>query len=538
MPRSGIDFNRLLFVFILLLVVGVFSGCAALKGDAPFKEMESSRITSADSMVKNIGQADRAAQREGIVKIDSGAWLVSKPVRITPVDRLPKIFREEVSFNRNIVSLSEFASRVTAITRVRSAVLQDAAKVAATAIAQGSAPLPGAEAQKTAAAATSTSSAGGAARTLHVVYRGSLKGLLDTVSTRLGVHWSYEGETIRFFLTTSRSFVVRAVTGDASLTANVSSSAQGGGSGSSSSTSQAIATSAKLSLWKDVEDGVKAMLSSGGTVTTSLSMGVVTVNDVPEVLDRVGLFIEQVNQELARQIALEVNIYTVALDKSDNFGLDWNAILRSGRLRLSMTPIGLPSDGSSFTLGLLSGDTGTVESSMMFQALSSAGKARRVTTASVVAGNNQPVPVQVGTQTAYISGSNTTMSSNGNTLTTMTVGNLTTGFNLTLLPRILDDNKILLQFTVDLSLLKQIRSFSTTTSRVEMPEVDTRNFLQRVALRSGETLIVSGFEQTIDSANKSGVFDADNVLFGNRKVGGSREVLVITIKPVEIPTKF
>lgn len=522
----------------LVLVPSIFlSACSINQLPSKIKELDRSRVNQVDQLSKEVGNPDREAVRNSLVSVKEGAWLLGNPVKIEPVVRLPKMFYETITFNREIVSLNEFGSRLTELTGLPSNVDQLASRSAISAIHTGSAPLPGITAERAAATSASVSGASGS-KTLRVVYRGTLKNLLDTVTSRLGIYWEYQGGAIQFYMTRVRTYTIHAVAGDTDLNASVASQGGGGGSGTASKTAQSIVTTAKLSLWQDIEKTVKSMLTSSGTVHTSMATGSITVKDSPDILLNVEQYLDELNKELSKQIALEVNVYTVAFSSSDQYGLDWNAVFnKQSKLSLSVTPIGGGvATAGSMLLGVVSDN---VTSKTLFQALSSVGKTRRSTTASVIASNNQAVPVQVGTQTAFISGSTTTLSgANAIPVTTQTVSNITTGFNMTLLPRMIGAKDILLQFSIDMSLLKQIRSFATTTSRIEMPEIDTRNFMQRVSLRSGETLIVSGFEQMNDVRAESGVFKSDNPFFGNKTNQGARDVLVITIRPTHIPARY
>jgi type IVB pilus formation R64 PilN family outer membrane protein len=116
--------------------------------------------------------------------------------------------------------------------------------------------------------------------------------------------------------------------------------------------------------------------------------------------------------------------------------------------------------------------------------------------------------------------------------TTLVPGSITSGFNMSILPHVLTNGTVLLQFSTDISSLRRIREVVSGNSKIESPEVDTRNFLQRVALKSNETLIISGFEQTDDNLDRQGVGDARNpVLGGGFKAGTSKETIVILITP-------
>jgi len=81
--------------------------------------------------------------------------------------------------------------------------------------------------------------------------------------------------------------------------------------------------------------------------------------------------------------------------------------------------------------------------------------------------------------------------------------------------------------------LKQIGKVSRGDNTIEIPEVDNRIFSQMVKLRSGETLVLSGFEQSVDNGSKAGVGSASNWLMGGSlKRDNSKDVIVVLITPI------
>jgi hypothetical protein len=65
--------------------------------------------------------------------------------------------------------------------------------------------------------------------------------------------------------------------------------------------------------------------------------------------------------------------------------------------------------------------------------------------------------------------------------------------------------------------------------------MDTRNFMQRVAMKSNETLVISGFEQTDENLNQQGVGHPKNFLFGGgSQAGATKEVIVVLITPTTV----
>jgi type IVB pilus formation R64 PilN family outer membrane protein len=169
----------------------------------------------------------------------------------------------------------------------------------------------------------------------------------------------------------------------------------------------------------------------------------------------------------------------------------------------------------------------------MISALSSQGKVRRKTSASITTLNNQPVPVQVATQQGYLASVSTTNTANVGSQTSLVPGTVTTGFNMTLLPHLLDNGTVLLQFYTNISSLLQLQTVQSGGQQIQTPNVDTRNFLQRVSMKSGETLVLSGYEGTDDNLAQQGVGKPTNYLLGGGYDGTrQREVIVILITPI------
>jgi type IVB pilus formation R64 PilN family outer membrane protein len=270
----------------------------------------------------------------------------------------------------------------------------------------------------------------------------------------------------------------------------------------------------------------------------SPATGSISVTDTPDVLERVAAFMAQQNRALSRQVMLNVTVLSVTLSAQDSYGIDWSAVYQtlSKKFSINNTFISTATNPVSFAASLLSPSSNLNGTSMMIQALSTQGRVRRKTSASVTTLNNQPVPVQVATQQGYLASISTTNTANVGSATAVTPGTVTTGFNMTLLPHVLDDGTVMLQFFTNISsllALQNVSSGGTNPMTIQTPEVDTRNFLQRVAMKSGETLVISGYEGTNDNATQSGTGTASMyALGGGYDTTRSREVIVILITPV------
>jgi len=502
-----------------------------------------------------VGPAIPAAEHE------NGIWIGKNIVKLGQPS-LPAVFYEQATFDRTVTSLSELAERLTLRSGIPTKVSLDAQSVANN-VVQATQSGPSGSATQTSlvapvamASIQNAAQSGAKAKTpVRITYaNGTFKGLLDTVAARFGVYWKYANGTIQFFYTDSRTFQIVALPGDSTFSASVASQSSstggvessGGSSGSSGSSGsgssggvssrngQNTGITSQLSVYSSMEKTVASMLSSHGKVVSSPATGTMTVVDTPDTLDRVAEFIETENKSLSRQITINVTVLSVTLSEGDNYGIQWNLVyknlLDNYKIQNTISP---PNGSTSFTAGVLSSASGNFAgSSVVINALSQQGKVREETSASVVTLNNQPVPVQVATQTSYLASSQTTLTNTVGVSTTLTPGVVTTGFNMSILPHVLNNGSLLLQFTTDISALVSLLPVSSGSSSIQVPTVDTRNFMQRVAMKSNETLIISGFEQTDDNMTRNGIGTPGNYLFGGGVNGtNEKQVIVILITP-------
>ena len=557
-----------------LSAVALISGCSGLQ--EKISDGFAGSDARASSLVKDVGGTRPAEQAPAPVVHESGMWVAKKVLKLEPEDMLPAIFKAPTTFDRTVYSLSELAERITLRSGIPTKVTPDAQEAALRTTYPGYAnagfgggmpnvplaPPPGSAPQPVGSRLAPSLATQGQYATqsmpVHIVYPdGTLKGLLDTASARFGVFWKYTNATIQFYYTDTRTFQINAVPGDSALSASVASgstSGTNGGTGSGSGTggggsdaqgtlsannTQNTAVNSQLSVFGSIEKAVSAMLTPYGKVVASPATGTITVVDTPDTLDRVAQLIKAENSTLTRQVMVNVTVLSVTRTDGDNLGINWNLVYSDllHKYGIQNTLTAQP-NSNSFSAGILNtANSRWSGSSLVINALASQGKVRRETTASVVTLNNQPVPVQVATETSYLRSSQTTITANVGSTTTLDPGTVTSGFNMTILPHVLDNGTVMLQFSTDMSSLRQIRTVTSDNSTIETPELDTRNFLQRVAMKSNETLIISGFEQTDDNLQRQGTGNAHNWLFGGGyNAQSSKEVIVILITPVTMPS--
>lgn len=530
-----------------LLLTALLSACQTLPNEI------AGRVSASDArasrLAREVGKIEGASQSSSAVQHEPGIWIGRSLPRVSQMP-LPQAFNQPATFERGVRSLDEFAERITLRSGIPTKVAADATSSGQSGIggigkgvptsASGVPPMP----VGTPFGMSGNTQANNATGLIRIDFSGgSLKGLLDTVAARFGVSWKYSNGTIQFFRNDTRTFQITAVPGDTELSATVSSAASSGGGesgggaggGVSNSNSHSTGVKSQLSVYSSIEKAVGIMLSAGGRVVASPSTGSITVSDTPDNLERIALFIEHENQSMSRQVMVNVTVLAVTLTRGDNYGIQWNAVYKTLARKFGITnTLAAAVNATAFSAAIL--DTASSKfagSNVLIEALSEQGRVRRETSASVVTLNNQPVPVQVAKQTSYLKSSQTTLTANVGSTTTLTPGIVTSGFNMTILPNVLSNGTVMLQFATDISSLRSLRTVSSNTSSIETPEIDTRNFLQRVAMKSNETLVISGFEQTDDNLAQQGTGTPSNIYLGGSNVSqANKEIIVILITPI------
>ena len=385
-----------------------------------------------------------------------------------------------------------------------------------------------------------------------ITYSGGFEDFLNTTLPTYGYHWEYQSESgsIRLFKYQTRTFRIAALPGDINFQSNIGNTAtnasagssggssQSGGGGIASTSSQKTGVTSAVSIWSSIENAVKSMLSPSGKAVMSSATGTITVTDLPTVVGDIAKYIEGQNESLSKEVVINVRVLSVDVKNIDSYGINWNAVANSasrlsGALATSFAPI---SSGGSLTTTIPASANGAAAgSSAIITALSEQGDVSELTSTSVTTLNNQPAPTQVGSQIAYLQSSTTTLTANVGTTTTLVPGTINVGYALNVVPHIMDNDDLFLQYSMDISTLVSMVQVTSGTSTIQTPTIDSKNLFNRVKLKSGETLALSGFEKITSSADSSGIGSADNLLAGGNVNGTkSKSVLVVLIQPIVV----
>lgn len=557
---------------LLSLIITSLSGCAYKNINDTMNKAGHTGEQATDTL--NNMRNQRSMGDSGF-NINSGAWVDMQPIEQKSVQNLPAALNRPCTYAPKMpVSFFDAVEIISSSCGVQIRLTPDAvalvspaatlnAPVGGSPLSQIPAPpeipgnvtlppVPNASAGLTSAAYSTRPASG---QDFKFTYQGNVNGVMDRLTSLAGLYWHFDdasGITVSYV--DSRTFPIMAMPSATETAttvragASTSSGTSGGMAGSSSSSSgvngesgsnSSTSSSIKSDLLGDIEKNLRSLLTPGvGRLQLSASTGNVTVTDTPAALQRIGRYVDSENKKITQQVLLNVKILSVTLKDTDELGVNMDLVYKSmsGKWGFNITNAfsNVASNVTSGSINIIDPSDRFSGTSALISALSEQGKVSVVTSPSITTLNLQPAPVQVARTTSYLAGRSTTNSANVGSETSLTPGSVTTGFNMTLLPYIMPETReLLLQYTINLSSLLQIRKVGTDDNQIEMPEVDSRIFSQRVKLRSGQTLVMAGYEQAADNGTKQGIGDASFFgLGGARNRASQRDVIVVVITPV------
>ncbi len=394
---------------------------------------------------------------------------------------------------------------------------------------------------------------------MRVDFDGTLPQFLDLVGTNYNVAWEFVGGQIVFERAQMRIFDVASLpilTKESfSLT---SGSGSDGGSGSGTKTSGDAKQTASTETSSDIQADIKGALDTivtDGAFKLNGRTGQVTVLASPQTLRRVSVYLKELNNQLSKQVAINVKVYSVVLSDGDNYQNQVQQALSTGGNGFTYGTGGTFSGGATANVASSTAAAGNIGWAILsptsrfsgtqglLSALSTKGDVSVVTSASVIARNGFPVPVQSANTRGYVKSININQGSSGGIGGTtvaptaqVETSTITTGFNLHLTPNIMRDGTILLQYGINISDLvganNGFDNYSVLGENVQLPNVNQRNFIQEADIPNGATLVLSGFEQVRASSQVAGPVSPSLFLLGGSDVANlRREILVIAITP-------
>ena len=248
-------------------------------------------------------------------------------------------------------------------------------------------------------------------------------------------------------------------------------------------------------FFDEIERGVAALLSPAGKAHVDRKSGLVQVTDLEERLDRISVYLESVHIRATRQVRIDARVFEVTLADPAAHAVDWVAVAKAS--------------GQSWTLTGPTAGVRIEDLSAVVKALGEQGRVRMLATPHVLAMNNEPAVMRVGTQDVYFT-TEETRRDTGGTDRRATPAAMMQGFTMTVTPVITSDGVVQLSIAPSYT-EKTGESRSRQGDRVPVLRVAEADTLVRI--RDGESVLLSGMlreeTKTTQGEGLAGFFGSD-----------------------------
>ncbi|WP_290198704.1 hypothetical protein [Zwartia vadi] len=522
-----------LYVTSLLIAFSLLNGCALHQRLA----QQEGRVKQARGLIEQKQEgfeaATKSAQHRAQAQQVAKPWLMGRAIPLAREVTLPPALRGKIDttlmYRDGKVDLPSLADRITQATQIPVRIKPDAllpaehflprlstaaVQTVSTALTQGQAPM--------------------GTRPLPEV--------LDIVSRRLGVLWRYHDRALEFYRTETRVFDVRALTLSAQADARLGRTANSKSGGFDNSSRTSLVASDQHVLLA-IKERLEPFLSRAAIIAAQPGASTsIVVTDTPEVLKEVAQYLERENRILTRRVRLIFEEITLVTHQDAEFGLDWDTLWEHGKLAASLSSslAGTAVTGVTAKLGAL--PSASVRSQAVLNALSKYGTVLRHVTIPVLTLNRRPVTHAVRTTFSYIDQVKSTQHAEAGHASTRTgLGSVsvsqkeeTVGAFLTLVPDAQENGQVLLSVAYDNTVAQPLKSVvvGDPGSRLQIQQItiDGHGTVQQIALKTGQPMLISGFDSKQDESDRSRLTpESPLVLGGSDRARQSRTATLIMV---------
>lgn len=352
--------------------------------------------------------------------------------------------------------------------------------------------------------------------------------VLDALSRHLNVQWRYHNRGLEFYRTETRVFDVRALTLSAQTDARLGRTANSKSGGFDNSSRTSLSASEQHVLVA-IKERLEPFLSRAAIIAAQPGASTsIVVTDTPEVLDEIARYLERENRILTRRVRLIFEEITLVTHQDAEFGLDWDSVWEQGKVAVAVSSslAGASVAGATAKLGVM--PTPSSRSQAVIRALSKFGTVLRHVTIPVMTLNRRPVTHAVRTTFSYIDQVKSTQSAEGaqpssrGALGSVSVSQKeeTVGAFLTLVPDAQENGQVLLSVAYDNTVAQPLKSVvvGDPGSRLQIQQItiDGQGTVQQVALKTGQPMLISGFDSKQDESERARLTPDAPLAFGGQ----------------------
>jgi len=257
--------------------------------------------------------------------------------------------------------------------------------------------------------------------------------------------------------------------------------------------------------------------------------GLVTITATKRQLDRIGKYIKQLNERLHKQIIIDVKIYSVALSKSNQTGIDW------GKLNFSLGDSSVPIRSANIIGSQSIFSNAVFNVSGLLNFLATQGNVNSISNPKIATINNQKAIISVGDTINYRYPTKVILDDNGNPQTEYAVESKFVGILLDITPEISEDGTIMLRINPTISSFRDETQLKDPNRQLA-PDTTDNKMSTVVRIKDGQTLILGGLITSTNSFTENGVPVLKEIplvkyLFSSTSLISNRKELVFVVTP-------
>lgn len=376
---------------------------------------------------------------------------------------------------------------------------------------------------------------------------------LDALLVPLGLQYKIKNHIIRVskMRRETRIFSLNYISttrkGDSSFTSSISATGTGtGGTGSGT-----ITTEDSADLWKDLETGLKEIISEEGKFTINKMSGLIVVNDFPADLNQVAEFLEAIEGSVQRQVMIQAKIVDVTLSDEYSLGINWRAIFNAVGMKMEMAMVGgtlfqqplvPPLDPLTPARAIFQAALTDDDFSIILRAMSEQGEVEILSTPQISAMNNQKAAMKVVESEVFFEVSSTSDRRTEERFTEVTTKTIDIGLVLEVTPQISSDGQVMMNIHPIISNQTDTAEFESGDLSFSVPVVAVRETHTVVKVPDERTIILAGLihEKRSETENKVpllGDLIAFKRFFRQTKRTTKKSELVIFLTPTILTGK-
>jgi MSHA biogenesis protein MshL len=318
-----------------------------------------------------------------------------------------------------------------------------------------------------------------------------------------------------------------------------------------------ISTTSKTDFWDELRQSISAIVDAfpvsensdelhnsktGTKVVINKQTGIVVVRTQPGQMREVEKLIEQTQNQIGRQVAIEAKILEITLNDSHQNGVNWADVLHMAQASVmsGTVPATAVTAAAAFTIGVKSGDFYA-----FIQLMESQGKTNILSSPRISSLNNQKAVIKVGQDEYFITNVSSNTSTGG---TTAVIGQDITwtpffsGIALDVTPQIADSNNVTLHIHPSVTRVSnETKTFEINGNPNSIPMAlnVVRESDSVVHAENGQIIVIGGLMQTNIEDTQTGVSLLTEIpyvgnLFRQNAGTGQKSELVILLKPTII----